>query len=151
VKPLREAVRAIVADPDGRVVLMRYASTPPVWATPGGGAEPDESDEEVIRRELAEELGLDEFELGPCVWVREHEFEMQNHRGQRERIHLVRVEAFEPAPRVDLAAEWVTEVRWWTVEEIEASDEIFSPRRLGRLLRELFENGPASEPLDVGV
>jgi ADP-ribose pyrophosphatase YjhB (NUDIX family) len=151
VKPLRDAVRAIVVDPDERVVLMRYSSTPPVWATPGGGSKPGETDEEVVRRELAEELGLDEFELGPCVWIREHEFDMEHHRGQRERIHLVRVEAFEPAPRVDLAAEWVTEVRWWTVPEIEASGEVFSPRRLAALLRDLFERGPPDEPLDVGT
>jgi ADP-ribose pyrophosphatase YjhB (NUDIX family) len=151
VKPLRDAVRAIVVDSDRRVVLMRYASTPPVWATPGGGTEPGETDEQVIRRELAEELGLDAFELGPCVWVREHEFDMQHHRGQRERIHLVRVPSFDPTPRVDLAAEWVSEFRWWTIKEIEASDEVFSPRRLGALLRELLDHGPPAEPLDVGV
>jgi ADP-ribose pyrophosphatase YjhB (NUDIX family) len=150
VKPLRDAVRAIVLDPDDRVILMRYASTPPVWATPGGGTEPDETDEQVVRRELAEELGLDAFELGPCVWIREHEFEMKHHRGQRERIHLVRVDAFEPAPRVDLAAELVTEVRWWTIDEIETSDEVFSPRRLGALLRELLEHGPPAAPLEFG-
>jgi hypothetical protein len=70
---------------------------------------------------------------------------------QRERIWLVRVPEHEPAPRVDLAAELVTDVRWWTLEELEASRETFTPARLPELLRDLRQNGPPSEPVEVGV
>ena len=149
--PLRDAVRALVLDPDDRTILMRYIDD--VWAVPGGGVDAGETDEDVLRRELAEELGLDEYELGPLIWWREHWFPELGERwgGQAERIYLVHADAFEPAPRLDLRLENVEELRWWTPGELLASDAEFAPRRLPALLRELLAEGPPPEPLDVGV
>lgn len=147
-KPLRPAVRAVVLDPADRTILVRYIDD--VWAVPGGGLE-GEPDEVALRRELSEELGLDEYQLGPCVWTREHWFlDFGGGAGQVERIYLVRAPAFEPAPRLDLAAENVVELRWWTLDELLASDAKFAPRRLPELLRDLLEHGPPPAPLDVG-
>jgi len=65
---------------------------------------------------------------------------------------LVRTPPFEPRPDpTALAAEGVRDVRWWTVDEIEASSETFAPRRLASLLRDLLRNGPPVEPSDAGV
>jgi hypothetical protein len=41
--------------------------------------------------------------------------------------------------------------RWWSAEEIEASDEVFAPRALATLLRDLLREGPPPEPFDAGV
>jgi double-stranded uracil-DNA glycosylase len=149
--PLRRAVRALVLDPDDRTVLMRYIDD--VWAVPGGGVDLGESDVEVLVRELSEELGLDEYELGPCVWWREHCFPEMGEKwgGQAERIYLVRSGRFEPASRLDLAAENVVEVRWWTLDELLASDAEYAPRRLPALVAKLLADGPPPEPVDVGV
>ena len=154
--PLRDAARAIVVDPSDRVLLVRFEwPDKSVWATPGGGLEEGETYEEAIRRELAEECGLRQFELGPCVWSREHWFAaMPGWGGQRERLYLVRCAAFEPTPersRAELAAEGVTAVRWWTRAELESSRELFAPRRLPQLCRDLIERGAPPQPLDVGV
>jgi ADP-ribose pyrophosphatase YjhB (NUDIX family) len=151
VKPWREGVRALVLDPADRALLVQFDFPPFPWAPPGGGVDPGESDEVALRRELAEELGLDEFELGPLLWHREHEFDAPlRYRGQRERCYLVRTEDFEPAPRLDLAAEHVSEVRWWTPAELEAADATFGPRRLPELVARLLESGPFEEPLVLG-
>jgi ADP-ribose pyrophosphatase YjhB (NUDIX family) len=151
VKPWREGVRALVLDTADRVLLVHFTFEPFPWAAPGGGIEPGESDEHALRRELAEEVGLDDFELGPCLWAREHEFDLGiDFRGQRERCYLVRVEPFEPAPRVDLAAEFVSEIRWWTTDELERSSEVFAPRRLHELVCELLRDGPPAEPPAIG-
>jgi 8-oxo-dGTP diphosphatase len=148
--PWREAVRAVLLDPTDRILLVRFTSG--VWAGPGGGLEPGESHEAALRRELGEELGLDAADIGPCIWTRAHEFpDIPGYRGQRERIFVVRTLAFEPAPRLDLAAENIAQLRWWTLAELERSGETFSPRNLCRLLRELLERGPPAEPIDVGV
>ena len=152
---LRPAVRALVFDPDGRILLIRYVAPDggAWWALPGGALDPDESEEDALRRELAEETGLDAV-IGACIWTREFVFPFgERWYRQTERIHLARVASADLAPGFtpeQLLAEGVHEHRWWTPEEIEASDERFAPRRLGRLLRDLREQGPPPQAVDVG-
>jgi ADP-ribose pyrophosphatase YjhB (NUDIX family) len=154
---LRQAARAVVLDPSDRILLVRFqfpART--VWATPGGGVDAGETHEQAIVRELAEEAGLEEVELGPWIWTRTHVFPFESGRwdGQQERYVLVRTPAFEPAPRFtpdQLAAEFVTAVRWWTQAELAAAEELFAPRRLPELVAALLREGAPGEPVDVGV
>lgn len=143
-------------DPADRILLVRFQfGDKDVWASPGGGIESGESDEQALARELAEECGLRGFELGPCVWTREHWFaEESGWGGQAERHYLLRVPSFEPRPEwtaQELLAEKIVGQRWWTPEELLASGETFAPRRLPELLRDLLQAGLPPEPIDVGV
>ncbi|MGH2996593.1 MAG: NUDIX hydrolase [Gaiellaceae bacterium] len=147
---------AIVIDDSDRILLVKFDfGDRIVWATPGGGIEDGETDEHAVRRELAEEAGLDDFELGPLVWTRTYLVPLGGGRwdGQTESYYLVHTPSFEPAPRLtwELRAEGMTAVRWWTLDELEAADELFAPRRLPPLVRGLLEQGPPPEPIDVGV
>jgi len=154
---LRSAVRALVMRPDGAVLLVHFsfAGGDEVWAPPGGGIEPDESVEEAIRRELAEEVGIHDFDLGPELWTRTHHFELSpEFDGQHERVFLVRIDE-PPGPPLlsaaELRAESVTGSRWWTPAELAAATDTFAPRRLADLVARLLAEGPPGEPIDAGV
>ena len=138
---VREAARALVVDADGRVLLVQYRR--PVgddtwWGTPGGGIDPGETHEEAVRRELREEVGLHDFELGPLLYEDFGEFPWQRvlYR-QRNTTYLVRVPAHEPRATIDLAEEGVADVRWWTPAELAASSERFAPPDLPDRVRTL--------------
>jgi TDG/mug DNA glycosylase family protein len=155
-KPLRDAVRALVLDPADRVLLVRFDSAHgDWWACPGGGLEPGETDEHAIARELAEEAGIRAYELGPCIWTREHWFRMPKlFAGQRERIYLVRVPPLQPRPELSwdaLREEGMTEVRWWTRDELNRSREVFAPLRLPELVAAVLDGGAPAETLVVRI
>ena len=113
--PIRPAVRAVVVAPDGQTLLLRYANEyEEWWIPPGGGVDPGETDEEALRRELREELGVEEFEIGPLLSERVRYFLMEpGFGGQLNRNYLVRVPWFEA--RVISEAD---EARWFTLEEL---------------------------------
>jgi double-stranded uracil-DNA glycosylase len=128
--PLRQAVRAIVATPDKRTLLLRYFNEfDEWWIPPGGGIEPGESDEETLRREIREEIGIEEYELGPPLYETERYFMLEpGFGGQRNRNYLVRVPFFE--------AQVVSEAegaRWFTLDELASMP--YPPYDLDRLLR----------------
>ena len=108
-----------------------------------------------MRRELREETGLDDPDVGAVIWTRREVFPWAGQTlDQREQVVLVRTPAFEPQPQLGverLAAEDVHEVRWWTLAEVEASPAVFYPTRLAHFLRELLEGGPPEAPVDVGI
>jgi TDG/mug DNA glycosylase family protein len=113
--PQRESVRAAVVDGRGRLLLLRYGDAyGDWWVTPGGGRERGENDEETLRRELEEEVGLVAFELGPFLW--EHvgwTLDEPGFGSFRSRVYLVRVDRFEP-PHLTEAHE----LRWFSPEEL---------------------------------
>jgi 8-oxo-dGTP pyrophosphatase MutT (NUDIX family) len=154
---LRTGIRALVVDPNERIVLVRFAfPARSLWAAPGGGVEEGEDDTATLARELREELGLElAGPVGACVWVRTHIFPMSRWDGQTERFYLVRTPPFAIRPALsaeELRDEGVTALRWWTLDELDAATDVdFAPRRLPTLLRELLRDGPPSEPVDVGV
>ena len=153
---IRPASRAVVLSPRPSILLVRFefpAGTR--WALPGGGLEPGESSVDALRRELLEEVGLDDARIGPHIWSREHVFPFLDGSwdGQRESIHLVRVDhEFEPTPALtweQLRAEYLHEIRWWTPEELRRSPSRFAPVDLAALVDDLIDNGPPTEVVNV--
>ena len=150
----------MLVDPDRRVLLVRFDLPQwSLWTAPGGGVEPGESSLAALRRELAEEVGfvLPDDAEPPCVWRRPvvEPPLPDGYDGQSDDFYLLRCEAFDPRGTFtdeQLREEGMDEVRWWTADELAAaSDTVFAPRALTRLLADLLRDGPPPAPLLLGL
>jgi 8-oxo-dGTP pyrophosphatase MutT (NUDIX family) len=153
---IRNTARALLITPAREILLVRFgvaALGRHFWITPGGGIEPGESEREAVAREISEETGLAAAAIGPAVWTRSVPISWAEPPfTQRETYFWVPTPRFEPsAESIPTEAERreIEAYRWWTLAEIEASRERFAPRRIGELLRAIFERGVPPAPIDT--
>lgn len=153
----RSAARVLCFDPAGRLLLIRSSdpadrSKPSWWELPGGGIDGRERPEDAIARELAEEAGVTDVAVGPCVWTQQAQFTFAGWDfDQDERIHVAtcsgdtsgarHLEAFEA-----LAFE---EARWWEPEDLLADDAPTVPPRLREFLPDVLAGLLPDPPVDI--
>ena len=141
-------------DGDDRILLFLTRDSlgkwPSFWMTPGGGLEQSESFAEAARRELLEETGISEVELGPCVWQRDCVSWYSGtpvHVVEEYFVGRTATTVIDTTGQLEYELRDLTEARWWAIEEILASADDFQPAELGRLVRELLANGASETPL----
>jgi 8-oxo-dGTP pyrophosphatase MutT (NUDIX family) len=108
------------------------------WITPGGGREGDESPERAALREVAEETGLHLAAVEGPVWHRSSTFLFDGVLiEQHEDFFTARVPHFSAigAALTDLEQRATLGMRWWSIEEIDRTDERVFPENLTTLLR----------------
>jgi 8-oxo-dGTP pyrophosphatase MutT (NUDIX family) len=151
----RRAIRALIIVPEQEVLLMRIR--PPhggdcFWIAPGGGIEGDETPEATLRRELAEELGLVDFECGPAVWRRHHIFNWGGRRiSQKEVYRIVHADRFAPVMTDQTEAKVLDCFRWWSIAELSNAEERLTPLSLAGILESYLRDGAPGELPDEEI
>ena len=153
--PLRVSARVVLLDAQDRVLLVQHPMLEPtdafdsVWVSPGGGVEADETLEEAAARELLEEVGVADVELGPLLWLRRIVLTFNGYpQTFEENFFLGRIDTFDLVPHTNADAdELIADIRWWTLDEINASSEYFAPRDLAKLLRPVLAGQMTPQPL----
>ncbi len=157
IDPAREAARVLVIDEQGRSLLVKFSDDfgHSWWAAPGGGLQPGEDHASAALRELEEELGTTDIELGPEIGWRRHtlSFNANPWMTQHERWFVARHESFDVPPEqvASLAAEGVTGARWWSADQLAGSGLVTAPRGLAGLIRRAAAGDLPAPDTDLGV
>jgi 8-oxo-dGTP pyrophosphatase MutT (NUDIX family) len=158
VRSAQDAVRAIVVDGDGQVLLFEGVDparpAEAFWFAPGGGVAAGEEPVAAVVRTLAEETGLivDPDTVRGPLWVREVVFEAGGvtYAG-RELFHAVPV----PSGEVDTSgfteheSRTVRGHRWWTPAELVVTLDVVHPHQLPDLLADPHALEPGTVPLAI--
>ncbi len=157
-----ESARALLVDPSDRVLLMQLASgrislaptesRKTFWLIPGGSLNPGETFEDALVREIFEETGLRLKHPGQWIWTSPKRIVRDGRPVDTlARVYIQRVQNFDPIPKAltEEERDSFRGLRWWRLEEINISNEIFIPNQLASLLRPLLTRAWPADPIDI--
>lgn len=151
----RRAGRVLLLADDSVLLIKGFDPARPSagtwWLTPGGGADDGESIEATAVREVYEETGLviEPDALGPVVATRVADFEFERRQfRQSEWFYAVSIPVFTPTTHgwEEVERRSLLDYRWWTVDDLLATDETVYPSELAEVLRAVLE-GRVAQPM----
>ena len=154
---VRPTVRVLLLDRDDRLLMIKctnlgLADSPSVfWATAGGGIEAGETVEAAARREVLEETGISDLELGPIVWTEDAILTFTAEPTTLFRLNYLVARCnpttLDSSLWTQQERDTILELRWWGLSELRASDEHFYPAQLTELLPDVLAGRFPAEPI----
>src|SRR5680860_88958 len=156
----RRAARVVLLDRDRQVLLLSArdpadATKPSWWEIPGGGIDGGETTADAARRELLEETGITNAEIGPRVWTQHAQFSFGGFDfDQHEHIHVawcdpIDLTTLRPAGLEALEVLAFGAPRWWPLDDLMTSADRVLPHRLREFLPDLVGGRIPNEPHDI--
>jgi 8-oxo-dGTP diphosphatase len=141
----RQASRVLLFNPQGEILLVRFAIPQPeghdfvFWAAPGGEIEEGESPTEAMHREIVEELGL-ELALDGPLWTDQNQFFHQGQMCDNTDFYF-RATCDRDEPKLigftPEEMKIMKEIRWWTAEQVEHAQQKLFPVNLAAWIHKL--------------
>lgn len=155
---VRKSSRAIVLNKENRIFLFQYkfdylAENNTIWITPGGSLEEGESFDDALKREVYEELGVQLTKECPEVYYRNPIYTLQS--GEKvqsvEKFFLVALEeeSFSFDHWTESEKKRMLAGKWWSVEEIEKSEDEFFTKDILRIMMELSDGNFPVKPQEI--
>jgi len=126
----KPTVDAVIADPAGRIVLIKRNNPPLGWAIPGGYVDEGEHFHDACRREAREETGLEVELVAQLFTYSDPRRDPRQHNAST--VYAARV----PAGAQPKGADDAAEARWFAEEEVPWSELCFDH---GQILRDYLE------------
>jgi len=153
----RPAARVVPIDEAGRLLMINMMdpgdpSKPAWWEIPGGGMDPGESTHTAASREMVEETGITDFDLGPVIWTQECTFTFAGmFFDSQEWIHVAwcRETEFKPQGLEFFEQLAFRGSKWWEIDELLASPEPVLPPRLREFIEPIASGVLPNNPLDI--
>ena len=153
----RSAARVVLLDRSARIFMVNAEDPldpfkPPWWEIPGGGIGRGEDSAAAAARELYEETGIVDVEMGPVIWTQRVQFTFGGYYfDSDERIHVAWCDGGEYQPQHLEALEEAAFLgaRWWEVDELLVSEESVLPALLRDYLAPIAAGELPVEPIDI--
>lgn len=147
---VRKSARAIILNENNEVLLFKFifrnvVEEKVLWVTPGGGLDNHESFQGALLRELEEETGITNFEIGEWLWTRELKIKGKHEDYiSYERYYLAHSKEMNDVFTLEKMTEneksSLIDFRWISIEQLKRMNkEEVAPPDLAELIENISE------------